>query len=178
MADTPITREEQYFAYLNGDSDYLPEPITRVEKYLYTLGINGVGVYSDTPEELSTSYMIKNKTLGIDITSQFNDFFNFKHIRIGKIHFLEIIGGKKIYNTTSTTYQINLTAIIPTYFSSGFELMSSKGNGITENVTPIISLGINQMTLTLSYTQSNSTSQYSPDAIYQIQKVLMFIEKS
>lgn len=40
----PITRQEKYLAYLNGDaSTPLPEPITRVDHYLYNLCINGGG---------------------------------------------------------------------------------------------------------------------------------------
>lgn len=32
-----VTREEQYLAYLNGEDVTIPEPITRVEQYLYEL---------------------------------------------------------------------------------------------------------------------------------------------
>lgn len=42
MADNPITREEQYLAYLNGSGNVIPSPITRVEKYLYELCMNGI----------------------------------------------------------------------------------------------------------------------------------------
>jgi hypothetical protein len=103
--------------------------------------------------------------------------FNAKHIKLGKVHLLEISGGKKIYSTTTASYQVGLSVTIPTYFSSGFELNAFKGTGINgDEVIPSISLGINQLTLSMSYTQPNSTSQYSPDSIYQIKKVFMFIE--
>lgn len=39
----PITRKEQYYSYMAGESSYLPEPITREEHYLYYLCINGIG---------------------------------------------------------------------------------------------------------------------------------------
>lgn len=42
MTDNPITREEQYLAYLNGSGNVIPSPITRVEKYLYELCMNGI----------------------------------------------------------------------------------------------------------------------------------------
>ena len=32
-----ITRKEKYLAYLNGEDVTIPEPITRVEQYLYEL---------------------------------------------------------------------------------------------------------------------------------------------
>lgn len=42
--DEPITRQELYLSYLNGNTDIiLPEPITRVERYLYALCMNGGG---------------------------------------------------------------------------------------------------------------------------------------
>lgn len=44
LMDEPITRQEMYLSYLNGNTDItLPEPITRVERYLYALCINGGG---------------------------------------------------------------------------------------------------------------------------------------
>lgn len=40
--DEPITRQELYLSYLNGNTDItLPEPITRVERYLYALCVSG-----------------------------------------------------------------------------------------------------------------------------------------
>ena len=39
----PITRKEQYYSYMAGESSYLPEPITREEQYLYYLCVNGSG---------------------------------------------------------------------------------------------------------------------------------------
>lgn len=39
----PITRKEQYYSYMAGESSYLPEPITREEQYLYYLCVNGAG---------------------------------------------------------------------------------------------------------------------------------------
>ena len=134
-------------------------------------------VCCDDVKDVTISHNVRNNTLGIDVTAQIGMEFNAKHIKLGKVHFLEIIGGKKIYNETTASYQVGLTVIIPTYFSSGFELYGYKGSGISgDEVAPAISLGINQLTLSLSYTQPNSTSQYSPDTIYQIKKVLMFIE--
>lgn len=40
---TPITRTEQYLAYLNGEAITIPQPLTRVEQYLYALCVNGAG---------------------------------------------------------------------------------------------------------------------------------------
>lgn len=52
MSLEPITREEQYYAYLAGDTGYqLPDPITRREYYLYNLcksGISGGGTGGGT----------------------------------------------------------------------------------------------------------------------------------
>lgn len=40
--DEPITRQELYLSYLNGNTDItLPEPITRIDRYLYALCMNG-----------------------------------------------------------------------------------------------------------------------------------------
>lgn len=39
----PITRTEQYYSYMAGESTYLPEPITREDQYLYYLCVNGSG---------------------------------------------------------------------------------------------------------------------------------------
>lgn len=42
--DSPITRQEMYLSYLNGNKDItLPEPITRIERYLYALCVSGGG---------------------------------------------------------------------------------------------------------------------------------------
>ena len=42
--DEPITRQELYLSYLNGNTDItLPEPITRIERYLYNLCVSGGG---------------------------------------------------------------------------------------------------------------------------------------
>lgn len=42
--DEPITRQELYLSYLNGNTDIkLPEPITRIDYYLYMLCMNGGG---------------------------------------------------------------------------------------------------------------------------------------
>lgn len=44
LMDEPITRQEMYLSYLNGNTDIaLPEPITRIERYLYALCMNGGG---------------------------------------------------------------------------------------------------------------------------------------
>lgn len=44
MADTSITREERYLEYLTGDrKGNVPKPITRRERYLYELCLNGMG---------------------------------------------------------------------------------------------------------------------------------------
>lgn len=44
LLDEPITRQELYLSYLNGNIDIaLPEPITRIERYLYALCVNGGG---------------------------------------------------------------------------------------------------------------------------------------
>ena len=39
----PITRVEMYLAALNGESVTIPAPITRIDKYLYTLCQTGIG---------------------------------------------------------------------------------------------------------------------------------------
>ena len=39
----PVTRKEQYYSYMAGESSYLTETITREEKYLYYLCKNGTG---------------------------------------------------------------------------------------------------------------------------------------
>lgn len=42
--DEPITRQEMYLSYLNGNTDIiLPEPITRIDRYLYALCVSGGG---------------------------------------------------------------------------------------------------------------------------------------
>ena len=138
-------------------------------------GALGEVCYDDV-KDVTISHNVRNNTLGIDVTEQIGMEFNVKHIKLGKLHILEVSGGKKIYNTTTASYQVSLAVIIPTYFSSGFELNSYKGTGISNEVTPAISLGSNQLTITYNYTQANSTSQYSPDSIYQIKSVLMLIE--
>ena len=44
IIDEPITRQELYLSYLNGNTDItLPEPITRIERYLYALCVSGGG---------------------------------------------------------------------------------------------------------------------------------------
>lgn len=44
LIDEPITRQEMYLSYLNGNTDItLPQPITRLERYLYYLCLNGAG---------------------------------------------------------------------------------------------------------------------------------------
>lgn len=63
MADTPITREEKYLAYLTGDykADIL-KPITRQERYLYELCLKGMGG-EVSPEEIKSAvneYLEKN----------------------------------------------------------------------------------------------------------------------
>lgn len=63
MADTPITREEKYLAYLTGDYKAgIPKPITRQERYLYELCLNGMGG-EISPEEIQKAvndYLDKN----------------------------------------------------------------------------------------------------------------------
>lgn len=63
MADTPITREEKYLAYLTGDYKAdIPKPITRKEKYLYELCLKGMGG-EISPEEIQNAvneYLKKN----------------------------------------------------------------------------------------------------------------------
>ena len=156
------------------------DKLTGIASQLVGFNENGeavaVNFYSDSADDVTLTYSVKNTTLGTDITSQFSDLFSVKHIKLGKLHFLEIVGGKKIYSTTTATYQMGLSISIPIYFSTGFELTSSRGSGLTNEIVPVISLGTNQLSLTFSYTQSNSTSQYSPDSIYQMKSVLMFIE--
>lgn len=51
----PITRKEQYYSYMAGESSYLPEPITREEQYLYYLCLNGSGGGSITPEQIQAA---------------------------------------------------------------------------------------------------------------------------
>lgn len=36
-----VTRKEQYLAYMNGEDVTIPEPVTRVEQYLYNLCLKG-----------------------------------------------------------------------------------------------------------------------------------------
>ena len=63
MADKPVTREENYLAYLTGDyKGELPKPITRKEKYLYELCLKGIGG-EISPEEIKNAvndYLEKN----------------------------------------------------------------------------------------------------------------------
>ena len=63
MADTPITREEKYLAYLTGDYKAdIPKPITRQERYLYELCLKGMGG-EISPEEIQKAvndYLDKN----------------------------------------------------------------------------------------------------------------------
>lgn len=63
MADTPITREEKYLAYLTGDYKAdIPKPITRQERYLYELCLKGMGG-EISPEEIQKAvneYLEKN----------------------------------------------------------------------------------------------------------------------
>lgn len=63
MADTPITREEKYLAYLTGDCKAdIPKPITRQERYLYELCLKGMGG-EISPEEIRKAvndYLDKN----------------------------------------------------------------------------------------------------------------------
>lgn len=55
MANKPITREEKYLAYLNGDyKEEIPKPITRVEKYLYDLCVKGMSG-EISPEEIQSA---------------------------------------------------------------------------------------------------------------------------
>lgn len=177
MVDTPITKEEQYLAYLNCESDSIPNPVTRVEKYLYQLCMNNSGdLYSESNEDIQKSVTVKNTTIGVDVTEQTGMLFDVKSVKIGKLRILEVTGGKKIYNASTNNYQIACAIIIPTYFSSCIELYSTKGSGITKDITPVISTGMNQLSLTMSYEQTNSTSQYSPDSIYQFKKIFFLIE--
>nr|DAQ09787.1 MAG TPA: hypothetical protein [Caudoviricetes sp.] len=63
MADTPITREEKYLAYLTGDYKAdIPKPITRQERYLYELCLKSMGG-EISPEEIQKAvndYLDKN----------------------------------------------------------------------------------------------------------------------
>ena len=63
MADKPVTREENYLAYLTGDyKGEIPKPITRKEKYLYELCLKGIGG-EIPPEEIKNAvneYLEKN----------------------------------------------------------------------------------------------------------------------
>lgn len=64
----PITRKEQYYSYMAGESSYLPEPITREEQYLYYLCVNGIGgggggSGTTNYNELNNKPKINNKTL-------------------------------------------------------------------------------------------------------------------
>lgn len=61
----PITRKEQYYSYMAGESSYLPEPITREEQYLYYLCVNGIGGGGGTvtPEQIQAAvdqYLTEN----------------------------------------------------------------------------------------------------------------------
>lgn len=68
--DKPITREEMYLSYLNGNTSItLPEPITRKDKYLYALckknNGNGNGNISvATKEEINAMFDDVIKHLG------------------------------------------------------------------------------------------------------------------
>lgn len=63
----PITRKEQYYSYMAGESSYLPEPITREEQYLYYLCVNGSGGGGGSGttnyNELNNKPKINGKTL-------------------------------------------------------------------------------------------------------------------
>lgn len=61
MANEPITREEKYLAYLNGDyKEEIPKPITRVEKYLYDLCVKGIGADSEEVKKVVQEYLEQN----------------------------------------------------------------------------------------------------------------------
>lgn len=63
MADTPITREEKYLAYLTGDyKGDIPKPITRQERYLYELCLKGMGgeISPEEIQEAVNDYLDKN----------------------------------------------------------------------------------------------------------------------
>lgn len=63
MADTSITREEKYLEYLTGNrKGNVPKPVTRRERYLYELCLNGMGG-EISPEEIKAAvneYLEKN----------------------------------------------------------------------------------------------------------------------
>jgi len=61
MANEPITREEKYLAYLNGDyKEEIPKPITRVEKYLYDLCVKGIGTDPEEVKKVVQEYFEQN----------------------------------------------------------------------------------------------------------------------
>lgn len=71
----PITRAEQYYAYMAGKSTYLPEPITREEQYLYYLCVNGIGggggeTGASNYDDLSNKPSINGVTLSGNKTSE------------------------------------------------------------------------------------------------------------
>lgn len=205
MADTPITREEQYLAYLNGEVDTIPTPITRVEQFLYQLcmnagnGTNGVGVVDDELNPTSTN-AIANKAVSAKFAEIYSDdasdliethtvknmtlgmdvgtnlAYALKHIRIGKVHYVFVSGGIKIQNATTTTYQVSVNIKVPGNFAYGEVLKNSPSINITTLSDPVLTFGSTEGQIDIVYTQPNSASQYSPDSLYYITSIMMLLE--
>ncbi len=173
MADTPITREELYLSFLTGETDVIPEPVTRVEKYLYQLCQKAVLAETEV-NDITLSVVTKNTTLGVDYSQSMN--IKARHIKLGKIHFIAIEGGAKIYSTSTATYQTTITIEIPGSFFMGLNQGTTQGGGISTINEPNFSTFTEKMVLTLIYTQPNSTSQYSPDSVYRFKSLTMLVE--
>lgn len=135
-----------------------------------------LGIYLDDASDIVSSYTVTNTTSSVDVTASYDMGFTFKHIKLGKVHFVTISGGKKIYNTTTAEYRTNLTIEVIGSFFAGYELYVSQGGGLTTFNDVVVSLGTDKTTITQVYVQPNSTGSYSPDSIYQFRKVLMLIE--
>lgn len=148
------------------------------ENLITSDGVNTalLSIYSDDASDITSSYTVTNTTLSADVTSSYPMGFTFKHIKIGKAHFVTIAGGKKIYNTTTSEYRTNLTVEVSGSFFAGFELYATQGGGLTTFNDVSVGLSTNKVTLTQVYIQPNSTSSYSPDSVYQFRKILMLIE--
>ena len=65
-----VTRKEQYLAYMNGEDVTIPEPVTRVEQYLYDLCIKG----STDPEAIAEAVSDYLDTHGMNLEIDENGY--------------------------------------------------------------------------------------------------------
>ncbi|MBQ8279499.1 MAG: hypothetical protein IJZ23_06935 [Roseburia sp.] len=165
---------QEIVANAGGDVNSLPDNLetTLLKAIAQSVG----GLYSDSTEGITTTYFVTQKTIGVDVTSQYDMQVNVGHIKIGKLHILTLKCGRKIYNTSTGDYEVVVNINVPGYFAYGFELHGTKGTGITNMNDTIYSLSTTAALIQQTYRQTNSTSQYSPDNIYQFNKVIMLIE--